>query len=239
MECKFSEFQFSHVITREIEDKIIFSNLGLGMPRIPNQVEEANGGYDVSIHGSIVSVFLQYKLSEKLTRKSAKEWDKFGSREYFRFKIYPDNKSKQHNTLVELAQKSKKNQVFYCAPAFTEMSEIEDYYNNREVALHSAFIHCYGLSKITGDDKHNICFRINPKVSRMHSEPIEATIDIGWKSVIELPSDRRYNNIYDFMSEISEQYNIQLGKKKTADDLLNISKFFTSKGILMMLLKVK
>lgn len=239
MECKFSEFQFAHLITREIEDKIIFSNLGLGMPRIPNQVEEANGGYDVSFHDPIVSVYLQYKLSEKLTQRPAKEWDEFGKKEYFRIKIYPDNLSKQHNTLVELAGKSRKNQVFYCAPAFTEMSEMQDYYDKREVANHSAFIRCYGLTKISGDDQHNICFTIDPKKTIMHSEPIEAKMDVGWESVIDISYDRQYDNIREFMNEISEQNNIQLGRNEVSDDLLNISEFFASKGMHMMLLKAK
>lgn len=47
METKFSEFQFAYSVTREIEDKIFFSSLDLGMPHILNQRQEAVGGYDV------------------------------------------------------------------------------------------------------------------------------------------------------------------------------------------------
>lgn len=238
METKFSEFQFAYSITREIEDQLVFSGLGLGMPAIPNQRVEALFGYDVKFKGPIISLFLQYKLPVKLTRRNAKEWPEF-NREYFRISIYPDNESHQHNILCDIARQDRRNQVFYCAPAFTEELELYDYHNAHQVAQNSVFINCYELPQINGSDEHNICYAIDPEDAIMHSEPFGIDAKNGWKWISD--ESERYGSVEEFISISSEKYRIPVNKVIEEDSigakLRILSDFFISKGIHMMLLQ--
>lgn len=93
----------------------------------PTLNQEANLGFDVAFNTNVptILVFLQYKVSVKLIRKNATDWDMFNN-EYYRFKIYPESKSNQHNLLMNLAGLG--HSVYYCAPAFIEKMIIFDPY---------------------------------------------------------------------------------------------------------------
>lgn len=233
MEANFSEFQFAYFITKEIEDRVYFSNLPLQAPYIPNQVEESAGGYDVSFTG-FVSIFLQYKLPIMLTRKNAKEWSDF-QREYFRIKIYPDADSHQHNSLVELANRERRNQVFYCAPAFIKDSDLYQFHMTQTVAVNSVFINCYGLQRIVGNDKHNICYTVDPDRSIMYSVPTETKINRGWEGLED--KSQKYEDIKEFVHSISRLHKINIAEDNIKDDLKEISNYFISNGVHMILLK--
>lgn len=76
MKPSFSEFQFAYFVTREMDDWHIW----LYGPYIPNQVDEGGGGFDVALLNDFVAIFLQYKLSDKLTVSRAREWGGFWTR---------------------------------------------------------------------------------------------------------------------------------------------------------------
>lgn len=235
METKFSEVQFAYSVTREIEDKILFSSLDLGRPHIPNQRQEAVGGYDVAFHGtSLISIFLQYKLPIKLTRSNATEWAEF-NQDYFRIKIYPDSDSHQHNILCDIARRDRRNQVFYCAPAFTEDAELSEHHSRREVANHSVFINCYDLPFINGSENHNICYTMNPVTrTTMHSKSYFIKANHGWKWTDSC--NEKYSNLHEFVSNVSEEYHINVTGESEESDLKTISNHFVEKGLHMLLL---
>lgn len=235
MEVQFSEFQFAYSVTREIENRIMFSSLNLGMPHIPNQRDEALGGYDVRFQGDrMVSIFLQYKLPVKLTRSNANEWDEF-HRDYYRIMIYPDNESHQHNNLRELARADRRNQVYYCAPAFTSEAELEHFHNTYMVAQNSGFINCYNLLPINGSDKHNICYTISPYKAVMHSEREEIEIKSGWEWALD--NKMKYNSLDEFLGYISEFCGIRIPSEDRLFGLKTISDYFNGKGIHMLLVR--
>lgn len=81
------------------------------IPYFPSQQEEATTGCDVYFDKGI-PVFLQFKTSRKMTRFNAKEWSFFNV-PYYKFFVYPNSKTHQHNLLVKLG-KNKFNNVFLC-----------------------------------------------------------------------------------------------------------------------------
>lgn len=73
MKPSFSELQFAYGITREIEDGLVWGQVGI--PTFPNLNQEANLGFDVAFNTNVpaIPIFLQYKVPVKLTRKNATE----------------------------------------------------------------------------------------------------------------------------------------------------------------------
>lgn len=235
METKFSEFQFAYSISREIEDKIMFSSYNLGVPTFPNQVEEGRLGYDVRFEG-FKAVFLQYKIPIKLTRSTAKEWPDF-NREYFRIELYSNDESPQHNLLHALAQNNK-NKVYYCAPAFTEVAEFIDLHNKRKVSDNSAFINVHSLSRILGAERHRIVYQIKPLISFMHSELKRAEIKMGWENIISELSNTPYKNIEEFAESFREYaQTLTQSYDNPLEFLIKISHALALEGIQLLLLK--
>jgi len=66
----FSEFTFGYAVTRHLEGMLGGRRV---LPNFPTQPEEADGGYDVDFLAHGVPLFVQYKRSEVMTRRSATE----------------------------------------------------------------------------------------------------------------------------------------------------------------------
>lgn len=240
MRAEFSEFQFAHSVTREIEDRLVFTNLNPGLPYIPNQRQEAAGGYDVAFEGPVYAVFLQYKLPEKLKRNTAKEWKEMG-RPYFRIDIYPAERSAQHNGLCNLARKNEKNKVYYCAPAFIEADKFSGYCQMRCVAHNSVFIDCRSLPYITGKETHNICYCVNPPYMVMHSEPYHGKMELGWNAVLKQQFNEdtvSCQTIYEFIRNMeSEEWFWREAEGNAGTALQKIGAALAAEGIQLLLLR--
>jgi hypothetical protein len=193
----FSEFQFAYFVTREMDDWHIWPY----GPYIPNQVDEGSCGFDVALLNDFVAIFLQYKLSDKLTVSRAREWGDFG-REYFRFLIYPDNRSAQHNNLCCLSHRNTRNKVYYCAPLFIDYRDLIDCYRDNNLLNHSVFVDCSCLPTISGSEKHCICYTEDSLFGYMYSAK-SSTIKI--KKGIDGLYDRA--NVYRNFSEFIEGMN--------------------------------
>ena len=237
----FSEIQFSYSVIREIEDRLVFGNVGI--PFIPSTRDEGSLGYDVRFDGPVSAYFLQFKIPEYLHKRSANEWDLF-NKSYFRFSLYPDNISKQHNLLVNLAEEPR-NSVYYCAPGFVKSSEYEMLHRSRSVSAHSAFISVKGLDRIKDGEKHVIVYRITPLKCYMMSEPAEINSVQGWGSLLEhsLRFDYFYNSIEHFaeetwrlLREVSPKEDLVLLGEEN-NKLKSITEYLISKNIAFLLIK--
>lgn len=240
MDAQFSEFQLAYSITGEIEDRIIFSNLKMGIPMRSNQREAAEGDYDKTYTGKVAAVFLQYKLPEYMIRSNAKEWEEMGEQEYYRFQIYPDDQSPQHNFLCALSKKDSRNKVYYCAPAFVKYSDYELLHRIRNVAEHSVFVDCAHLPEIAGNEKHNICYQIYPKRMVMHSKPRELAIIQGWSGILE-EEQACYENISAFVRAMwgqDELSDSSFWKESELELLRSIGLSYAERGIHLLLLRV-
>lgn len=154
---RFSEFSYGFVLTDEL---INWHGTPLTTaPVFPSLQKEGQtgGGYDVKLPG--IPLFLQFKLSHRMQKNSAKEIKtSCGLKtKFFRMYLRPRNRSKQHQLLLDL--ESGGNLVFYAAPAFFETSELDQAYLNRQVAKRSVFVRPSAIGPLNDDQKHHISFQ--------------------------------------------------------------------------------
>ena len=241
MDAQFSEFQFAYSITGEIEDRIVFSNLKMGIPVRSSLREEEEGEYDQTYTGKVAAVFLQYKLPEYMIRSNAREWEEMGEQEYYRFQIYPEDQSPQHSYLRSIAEKDPRNKVFYCAPAFVKYSDYELLHSIRNVAEHSVFVNCGNLAKVEGNKKQNICYQIYPQRMVTQLQTKELEIIQGWHRVLgEENESASYENIGEFVQTMwdhTEQAASTFWKSSEKEILRSIGLTCAERGIHLLLLR--
>lgn len=219
MKAGFSEFQFAYGCTRELEDRTFWFGR-LGAPLIPSLVQEELFASDVIFwRGPLKPIFIQYKLSEKLAHRTAKERHLFGGSAYFRFKPYPQSISNQHNKLVDLGRKTPN--VFYCAPAFITETEYFSFHNTKAVITNSVFVPCGQLPHNSGRNQHSVVFNISPRFSGYWcSDPIQIEIRRGDKGFLDQLLERGESfststALLDFLESILEirEFSIQTDQK--------------------------
>src|SRR5690349_10920803 len=113
MDPTLTEFSYGYCVTEEFANG---SGTGLkAAPYFPNLYAEGQigGGYDVRIGSAL---FLQFKLTDVLTRRSARE-TREGLLEppFSRFWLHRRDRSSQHQLLIDLEQQPG-SQVYYIAP---------------------------------------------------------------------------------------------------------------------------
>lgn len=134
-----SEFSYGFALTNEIVGWAPVA----AAPVFPSLIEEgqAGGGYDVRLDMPGVPLFLQFKRADCMVRSSAREIRDHNlqlSLPFYRFKITESTKSIQHQLLLELDDGV--NAVFYVAPRFHELVEINAAWDANEVASRSIFV---------------------------------------------------------------------------------------------------
>ncbi len=152
MKPRFSEFSYGYAVTEEL----VKSGNVAGPPEFPTLYAEgqSGGGYDVKIPFGI-PVFLQFKLSDYLSRRSAKEFDKFKN-PYYRMHLHRIDHSNQHRLLLEWENKGEA--VFYIAPEFHEPSVFSDHYLKNTIVEHSAVFKPSAIGSITDTENHYVVF---------------------------------------------------------------------------------
>lgn len=203
MDCQFSETQFAFCVLNELVAKLNPAH-GWSMPIMPTQRAEALSGYDCQLKGSVRTLFLQFKVPRMLLRTNAKYWSSH-NQPYFQFKIWPDPPCKQHNTLVDLAKKDPRNQVFYCSPAFVEQTVFNTFYTRGQVLQNSIFVSCASLSYTGFKERHSISYTLNPRRSVMHSEPVEVEC-LSLERLLPLVQDGySYGSLEECVSSLAQQ----------------------------------
>lgn len=220
MDCGFSETQFSFTIISEMVNKLT-SARGWAMPALPSLRKEKKLGYDVKLAGPVNTLFLQFKVPKKLSKKkNTKHWSIYSS-EYFVFKITPNGISPQHNNLVKLANRDSRFKVYYCAPAFIEESKLEEYYENKEIAKHSFFLNCKGLKKIKGNAKHSVSYRMEPtKKHKMHSEPIDIVGYDHEEFYSDILETEHFESLEECIKMISDELELGTDTNKSLEEQL-------------------
>ena len=174
MEPTLTEFSYGYCVTEE------FANaMGLNAaPYFPNLYAEGKtgGGFDVQIGSAL---FLQFKLSEQLTRRSAKECRRnLLDPPFFRFKLHRRNKSKQHQMLIDLEGQTGA-QVYYIAPAFSEIDALNLAYTTHSVVQRSGMFSPTEIGQLPDDETHSLAFSLDQDVAWFLSEPRRITINRG------------------------------------------------------------
>ena len=137
-----SEFSYGFALTNEL---VGWEELSVA-PIFPSLIEEGRhgGGYDVNLDFPGAPLYLQFKRSECMTRRSAREHrtvqGEGGNLDipFYRFSITERLKSAQHDMLLELD--TAPNLVYYVAPRFHRIAEINSAWSATRVASRSAFV---------------------------------------------------------------------------------------------------
>lgn len=165
-----SEFSYGFALTNELVGWVELS----AAPVFPSLIEEGKtgGGYDVKLDRPGAPLYLQFKRSEFMTRRSAKEFrsvrDQGGvlAIPFYRFAITEAAKSDQHELL--LALDTSPNHVFYVAPRFHRVSEINEAWSATAVAARSVFVSPTEIGSLD-DERHAVAF--DPSGSWICSDP--------------------------------------------------------------------
>lgn len=157
MRPDFSEFSFGFAITAEL---LHGYHMPIhGYPIFPNLVEEARLGYDVKLDQPGTPMFLQFKLAEAMTRRSAIEIRDHNlplTPTFYRIKLWSWTQSRQHQLLLDLDQSP--NQVFYVAPRFYTAARFSQSYTSRTMINNSAFVTPSSVGPLQDSETHHIVY---------------------------------------------------------------------------------
>ena len=152
MKSEFSEFSYGFAVTHGLlkdEPSIDVA------PHFPSLVEEGKVGYDLKLGFPGLPTYIQFKLSDRLTRRPAKYWDYYHE-PYFRFDITPRTVSQQHNLLKDLADNGE--EVFYVAPLFWSTNQFDEVFRDSQIAARSMWLPLGQLPYLTDDEPHHVTF---------------------------------------------------------------------------------
>ncbi len=166
MDPLFSEFSYGYALTQEFASGR-FGTL-VGAPIFPSLYQEGQhgGGYDVKLPYAGTPLFLQFKLSHYLCRSYALEWGDF-SGPYYRMYLRPLSRSPQHDLLMQLEQDN--NEVYYAAPAFYTVDELNEAYISGNVMNHTAFFSPVDIGALD-QDLHYLVFTASSSFAYLYSE---------------------------------------------------------------------
>lgn len=159
MKPEISEFSYGFALTNELVGWVALS----AAPIFPSLIEEgkAGGGYDVKLDRPGVPLFLQFKRSHCMVRQSAREYKAVVAMggalnvPYYRFPITEALTSDQHEMLLALDDGT--NLVFYAAPRFHQINEINQAWSRTDVARRSLFVAPSTIGPLD-DAQHHIAF---------------------------------------------------------------------------------
>jgi len=199
MTPEISEFSYGFALTNEI---IGWAPIAAA-PLFPSLIEEgkAGGGYDVKLDMPGVPLYLQFKRADCMTRRSAREIHTHKlplSLPFYRFKITESGKSDQHELLLALDDGSCL--VFYAAPRFHELVEINDAWKNNVVASRSIFV---APSRIGSLDTESHDVSYDERGAWLCSEPQPVDF-LNSDSLIERPRSRLESDHRPLRSKLSE-----------------------------------
>ena len=134
MTLDYTEFSFGYAFTENLVRSV--PALPSTAPYFPNLRQEARHGYDVRIDLLGRLLFFQFKLPQRLVRRSAKEIDEHslpGIRvPFFRMPLMRRCHSDQHARLMEL-EVTHPDAVFYATPAMHDLASFNAAYQAADV----------------------------------------------------------------------------------------------------------
>lgn len=178
MKPNISEFSYGYAITEEL---IHWHGTNItAAPVLPSLYQEGQpgGGWDVMLDRGGIPLFLQFKLSDCMSRRSAYECQEgWFFPPFYRMDIRPARFSSQHEMLLDLENGG--NEVYYSAPAFHEPWELNQAYLSHNVKNLSIWLRPSWIGSLPDEWDHHVAFQ-QPGNKRFCSEsrPIEDQADI-------------------------------------------------------------
>ena len=205
MKSEFSEFSYGFALTHGLLKDTPSIDVA---PHFPSLVEEGKGGFDVEVGFPGIPIYLQFKLSDYLTRRPAKYWDYYHE-PYFRFDITPLTVSQQHNLLKDLADSGE--EVFYVSPLFWKTTQFNEAFRDNQVAARSMWLPLRRLRHLDDYEPHHVTFTGTADPSwhtderNLEGERMEG--DFSWQGRYESIEDRIERGE---LRQVSEDYLYEL-----------------------------
>lgn len=171
-----SELSYGFALTHELVAGVMGQLRG--SPIFPSLIQEgrSGGGYDLELPIIGSPLFLQFKLSDKMIKSTAAEWEYFYS-PYYRMHLRSRRYSRQHSLLIELEETG--NEVFYVAPYFHTTEELNQNFLAREVATNSIWIKPSIIGEFPDLDNHYVSFnRTDAYICSHNPKRLKRTSDI-------------------------------------------------------------
>lgn len=173
MKSLISEFSYGFALTHELV--LALGNL-TAAPIFPSLIEEgrAGGGYDVKLAAPGIPLFLQFKRSDCLSRRSAREIQSGAplTTPFYWIEITAKADSAQHEMLIDLDEAP--NLVFYAAPMFHQKVEFDAAFIGGHVRQRSFFVRPRTIGTFGDDGPHHLSFDGNTCVIMSEPKIIEA-----------------------------------------------------------------
>lgn len=169
MDPNISEFSYGFAITNELINRP--GARITAAPVFPSLYAEGQqgGGWDVRINRPALPLFLQFKLSHCMKRRSAKETrDGKLFPPFYRFHLRQHQFSNQHQLLLELEAEGQ--EVYYSAPAFHLPDELNTSFLSGTVRNSSIWIKPSDIGPLTDNKKHHVSFTL-PTPWYLYSTP--------------------------------------------------------------------
>lgn len=197
MRAEFSEFSYGFSLISELASALKCT----AAPILPSLSQEGKkgGGYDVKLEKPGLPLFLQFKLSEYMKSKGAKEIKNYSSslsNPYYRFALSTVNSS-QHEMLYNFAHAGN---VYYCAPNFHLEADINKHWRDKNINSESVYIVPRDIGLLGDGKPHSVCFNeasIKDRFAYVFSEP---------KEVMAITGDELLEKL---SPKISEQFAMQ------------------------------
>ncbi|MDB5674309.1 MAG: hypothetical protein JWM65_1291 [Sphingomonas bacterium] len=168
MKSLISEFSYGFALTHEF---VLSLGSLTAAPIFPSLIEEGRegGGYDVKLEAPGLPLFLQFKRTDCLSRRSAREIRAGAPLEtpYYRMEITGKDDSEQHRMLIDLDLAP--NLVFYAAPMFHRKEEFDAAFLGGTVRQQSFFVPPRAIGNFPDGKAHHVSFDGNNYV--VMSEP--------------------------------------------------------------------
>jgi hypothetical protein len=186
MRPRISEFSYGFALTRELIDRK-WNGLELtAAPFLPSLIAEGRtgGGFDVALQTVNLLVFLQFKVSHLLTRRTAKGV-KTGHMTvpYYRFDVHAPRLSDQHRLLLDLEASagSVPRMVRYVAPAFYTEGEFDAAFFSGTVSDRSIFV-APSQIVLPDEEEHGVGFVQPAGTPVVLSDPIKIKGQVSYEA---------------------------------------------------------
>ena len=164
-----SEFSYGYALTEALIQSV--PDPLTAAPYFPSLKAEgqAGGGYDVALPFTGELLYLQFKLSDQMERRTARETrDGHFEVPFFRMPLRASSKSDQHAMLMEL--EGAGHQVFYATPKFHTAKELDEAYLARNVMRQSYFIRPLLIGPLPDDKAHHVSFKPGKPAAYLYSD---------------------------------------------------------------------
>jgi hypothetical protein len=212
---EFSESQFVIGYLREYLNQFPFYPSGFWNDhsiKIPSTTEEVETGADFIFSSYSHSEFVQFKRSDFLCFKGKgylNDDEKDLPKEffdYYRFKVYNEDGSRQFEKLKEISTKNPNDRAYYVAPLFHTEEEFRERFSFQTLVDNSVRIDCaqfnepqFNLPAFDPREKHKIVYN-----NRGQGYMLSKTVNLKIEKGVEIKEQLKTNSVFKSIIELNK-----------------------------------